>query len=168
MAELLTDDELRAVADDKATPAAGIAAELLSLRARITEVEGICAKWADAHDRSKASHRSRVSQLMGRIAELEQQARDEGASVGRLTDALRTACTAGADAKAYAAELEQQAGQSLGHVIVTEVEGREPYIHGDHRQVMTAADAIRSVGRSDLPRGMTLKLCELREVSDRG
>ncbi|WP_327139381.1 hypothetical protein [Nocardia sp. NBC_01327] len=70
-------------------------------------------------------------------------------------------------ANAHIAELEA-AHSPLGHVVVAVVEGRGPFIHGDHRQVMTAADAIRAVGRSDLPRGMTLKLCALREVSDRG
>ena len=84
------------------------------------------------------------------------------------------------DARARIAELEREnirlsgieqlhaEHAPLGHVVVTSVEGREAFIHGDHRRVMSAADAIRSVGRSDLPRGMTLKLCELREVSDRG
>lgn len=70
-------------------------------------------------------------------------------------------------ARARIAELEAANIPPIGHVVVSVVEGREPFIHGEHRQVMTAADAIRSVGRSDLPRGMTLKLCELREVSDR-
>ncbi|WP_405137460.1 hypothetical protein [Nocardia sp. NBC_01388] len=70
-------------------------------------------------------------------------------------------------ANAHIAELEAE-HSPLGHVVVAVVDGRGPFIHGEHRQVMTAADAIRSVGRSDLPRGMTLKLCELREVDDRG
>ncbi|MGW2666081.1 hypothetical protein ACWCW7_34440 [Nocardia tengchongensis] len=70
-------------------------------------------------------------------------------------------------ARGRIAELEAAHGSPLGHVVVAVVEGREPFIHGDHRHVMTAADAIRSVGRSDLPRGMTLKVCELREVTDR-
>jgi hypothetical protein len=68
--------------------------------------------------------------------------------------------------RARIATLEAAQSSPLGHVVVTVVEGREPYIHGDHRRVMTVADAIRSVGRSDLPRGMTLKLCEVREVRD--
>ncbi|WP_405137453.1 hypothetical protein [Nocardia sp. NBC_01388] len=50
-----------------------MAAELLAARWRIHVVEATCAQWADAFDRSKVSHRSRVSQLMGRIAELEQR-----------------------------------------------------------------------------------------------
>lgn len=41
-----------------------------------------------------------------RVAELEAQLREEGNTVGRLQDQLRTACTEGADARARAAELE--------------------------------------------------------------
>ncbi len=51
-------------------------------------------------------HRKRADTAEGRIAELEAQLREEGNTVGRLQDQLRTACTEGADARARAAELE--------------------------------------------------------------
>ncbi|MBF6254439.1 hypothetical protein [Nocardia farcinica] len=60
------------------------------------------------------------------------------------------------------AELEAQR-EPIGYLIVTEVEGRR-VVHGDHRQLMTCAEAIESVGRSDLPRGMRHLLCTVQEA----
>ncbi|MBF6584394.1 hypothetical protein IU414_06425 [Nocardia farcinica] len=65
-------------------------------------------------------------------------------------------------ARARIAELEAQR-EPIGYLIVTEVEGRR-VVHGDHRQLMTCAEAIESVGRSDLPRGMRHLLCTVQEA----
>ncbi|AXK88640.1 hypothetical protein SAMN05421776_1084 [Nocardia farcinica] len=64
--------------------------------------------------------------------------------------------------RARVAELEAQR-EPIGYLIVTEAEGRR-FVHGDHRQLMTCAEAIESVGRSDLPRGMRHLLCTVQEA----
>lgn len=63
------------------------------------------------------------------------------------------------------AELEAAQRPPLGYIVVTQADGRGPFVHGDHRLVMASeSEAIAAVGRSDLPRGMRHVVAEVREV----
>lgn len=91
----LSDERLRQLAFDEYVCSneneRSMAAELLEARSKLAEHGTVAIEWLAAHRR---------------VAELERQLREEGNSVGRLEDQLRTACTEGADARARVAELE--------------------------------------------------------------
>jgi chromosome segregation ATPase len=106
-ADALTDEQLRRIEAGALVfpdvPQA-MAAELLAARARITELGQRC----DTIAAERFSTMPRFGETLARITELEAELHDEGNRVGRLEDALRTACADGSAARDRVAELEAE------------------------------------------------------------
>ncbi|MBF6394039.1 hypothetical protein IU443_29345 [Nocardia farcinica] len=150
----LTAEELEALREATLQhyEAAGYPDELTDrLRAYTDEPDGGLINLIDMASSLARSHEAALE----RIAELEVE-------LDRLRERRRTWLLRFRTASARVAELEAQR-EPIGYLIVTEVEGRR-VVHGDHRQLMTCAEAIESVGRSDLPRGMRHLLCTVQEA----
>ncbi|WP_280194188.1 hypothetical protein [Nocardia farcinica] len=119
----------------------------------------------DPHAAAESEVKAMAQELLAARARLVELEGDHARLVEGVASTVRrfSATLDARDAlRARVAELEAQR-EPIGYLIVTEVEGRR-VVHGDHRQLMTCAEAIESVGRSDLPRGMRHLLCTVQEA----